>query len=195
MMPALLCTGHSRAPMDVKTLCLGILSFGEATGYDIKKYFEQELSHFFGAGYGSIYPALSELAAAGLVACEERSGVGRPDRKVYRLTGAGRVAFVEALRNTKPRHRVRSEFLALLYFSHMLPAANLSNVLDGHLAEIDRLVSLIAEAERGPPAARTAGIAFTCGLGRAVLEAKRRYILENRHFIESAPGRLASGHS
>lgn len=175
--------------MDVKTLCLGILSFGEATGYDIKKYFEQELSHFFGAGYGSIYPALAELAAAGLVDCEERSVEGRPDRKVYRLTGAGRNAFAEALRNTEPRHKVRSEFLALLYFSHMLPTDNLSSVLDRHLVEIERLLGLISEAEGEQ---RTAGIRFTCGLGRAVLETKRRYIVEHRHQIEGEPARLAA---
>ncbi len=33
--------------MDVKTLCLGVLCHGDATGYDIKKHFETAFSHFF----------------------------------------------------------------------------------------------------------------------------------------------------
>jgi DNA-binding PadR family transcriptional regulator len=176
--------------MDVKTLCLGILTFGDATGYDIKKYFEQALSHFFLAGYGSIYPALAELSAAGLVECREIPGEGRPDRKLYRLTDAGREAFVAALAQTEPRHKVRSEFLVLLYFSHMLPRERLSEVLDRLLAEIDRLLDLIehTESEQGCP---TEGIEFTCGLGRALLEAKHRYIRQNRHRIEGELPRVA----
>ena len=45
--------------MDVKTVCLGMLTDGPASGYDLKKQFESTFSHFFAAGYGSIYPALS----------------------------------------------------------------------------------------------------------------------------------------
>ena len=50
--------------MDIKTLCLGVLTQGEASGYDIKKHFECVFSHFYVAGFGSIYPALTELARA-----------------------------------------------------------------------------------------------------------------------------------
>ena len=57
--------------MDVKTICLGLLSLGEACGYELKKNFESQFRHFFSAGYGSIYPALADLADAGLVTCRE----------------------------------------------------------------------------------------------------------------------------
>ena len=53
--------------MDVKTVCLGMLTDGAASGYDLKKQFESTFGHFFAAGYGSIYPALSSLAGQGLV--------------------------------------------------------------------------------------------------------------------------------
>ena len=46
--------------MDTRSICLGVLSMGEATGYEIKKLFEDgPFSHFYDAGYGSIYPALN----------------------------------------------------------------------------------------------------------------------------------------
>ena len=96
--------------MDVKTICLGVLCTREATGYDIKKHFETAFSHFFLAGFGSIYPALAELSDAGLVSCEERSSGGRPGRKVYRATEAGRASVGWAL----ARHDVGELFSLIL---------------------------------------------------------------------------------
>ncbi len=77
-----------------RSLCLGALTYGEATGYDIKKFFESSFSHCFLAGYGSIYPALAELTAAKLVTTRTVPGHGGPSRKIYRLTDAGRKAFL-----------------------------------------------------------------------------------------------------
>ena len=59
--------------MDVRTLCLGILSLGDATGYEIKKLVaEGSFSFFSEASYGSIYPALTKLTDEGLVSCVEQ---------------------------------------------------------------------------------------------------------------------------
>ena len=93
--------------MDVKTLCLGVLTFGDMTGYDIKKHFEEAFSHFFSAGYGSIYPALGELMRAGQVECRDVVQEHRPAKKVYRITPQGRDTLVAALGVTPPRHKVR----------------------------------------------------------------------------------------
>ena len=83
--------------MDVKTLCLGVLTLRDMTGYEIKKHFEQSFAHFFVAGYGSIYPALSDLTRMGLVNCQDVTQAKRPDKKVYSITDAGRVQLAEAL--------------------------------------------------------------------------------------------------
>ena len=56
--------------MDTRTLCLGVLTERPMSGYEIKKHFEQAFRHFFMAGFGSIYPALAELARDGLVTVE-----------------------------------------------------------------------------------------------------------------------------
>jgi PadR family transcriptional regulator AphA len=170
--------------MDVKTLCLGVLCHCDATGYDIKKHFESAFSHFFVAGYGSIYPALAELTDRGLVRCEAQPQPGRPDRKVYRATEEGRVAFREALCRTEPRHKVRSEFLVLLYFSQLMPPERLTEVLEQRLEEIDSTLRQLDEMERLEGDHWTAGERFVGGFGRAVLETSRRYIREQRHLLE-----------
>ena len=52
--------------MNVRTLCLGVLSAGEASGYEIKKEIEEGLfSHFIEASYGSIYPPSPSSRARG----------------------------------------------------------------------------------------------------------------------------------
>ncbi|MEE9590251.1 MAG: PadR family transcriptional regulator, partial [Hyphomicrobiaceae bacterium] len=84
--------------MNVRTLCLGILYFGEATGYEIRKTAsEGGFSHFIEANYGSIYPALTKLTQDELVTMREEVVSGKPSRKVYALTDQGREALKAAL--------------------------------------------------------------------------------------------------
>ena len=65
--------------MDVKTLCLGVLHLGDASGYEIKKQCEEgPFGQFFAAGFGSIYPALAALHEQGRVACHELQQEKRP---------------------------------------------------------------------------------------------------------------------
>ena len=123
--------------MDVKSLCLGVLSLGDMSGYEIKKHFELAFSHFFTAGYGSIYPALATLTQQGLVECTSVPQEKRPDKKVYRATEAGRAALLECLTSSAPSHKIRSAFFVLLYFANLLPPGRLDDVLDQRLADIE----------------------------------------------------------
>lgn len=169
------------ATLDVKALCLGVLTHGEASGYDIKKYFEETFSHFYLAGYGSIYPALAELLAEGAVTVRAVPQAGRPDRKVYQLTDAGRQRFLATLAATPPSHKVRSEFLVLMHFAALLPPERLLAVLDERVDEFDRTLGQLEECERENPGAH-----FCAGFGRTVLRAARDYVAAYR-------GRLAAG--
>lgn len=165
--------------MDVKTVCLGMLTDGEASGYDLKKQFESTFAHFFAAGYGSIYPALSTLAADGLVDCREIAQDGKPDRKVYRITDAGRERLLEALDNPSPTHKVRSEFLAMISFAHLMTDDQIGKILANRVAEIDEYMDMFAAFENECMDDWPAGMQFVCGCGKAVMQAMRRYIEEN----------------
>jgi DNA-binding PadR family transcriptional regulator len=172
--------------MDVKTLCLGVLTLRDMTGYEIKKQFEQSFAHFFVAGYGSIYPALSELTRARLVDCEDVAQAKRPDKKVYSITAAGRGALAGALAQTPPRHKVRSEFLVLMYFAHLLTRERLAEVLDERVRDIDGMLACIDDAfeDQGQ---RSPSHELVAGLGRVTLTAQREYIRANRdRWLESA---------
>ena len=176
--------------MDVKDLCLGALTYGDATGYDIKKFFESSLSHCFLAGYGSIYPALAELTEEKLVTARTVPGQGGPSRKVYHLTAAGKKAFLAKLGKTDPQHKVKSEFLVLMHFAHLLPTAQLDAILDKRLAEIERQLDLIRALERDGAVggASASGARFVRGFGKAVMTAAGDYIRTHRHGLRKGNG-------
>lgn len=169
--------------MDVKTVCLGMLSDGAATGYDLKKQFESSFAHFFAAGYGSIYPALSSLADDGLVSCEHVPQDGKPDRKVYAITDSGMEYLRKALHNSTPSHKVRSEFLAMMCFSHLMQREQIEAVLDHQVREVDEFLKIIAEIESKCGHRWLPGMRFVAGFGKAMTTTLRQYVQDHRHLL------------
>ena len=166
--------------MDVKTLCLGVLTERDLTGYEIKQHFEEAFSHFFVAGSGSIYPALADLTERGLVSCTSVLQEKRPDKKVYSITPLGRSALVEELMNTPPRHKVRSEFLVLMYFAHLLPPAKIAEIAEVMVAQWDAMLGKIDGCMADGGECLSPGMRFAAGYGKAVTSAARRYVTENK---------------
>jgi DNA-binding PadR family transcriptional regulator len=166
--------------MDVKTLCLGVLSIGDASGYEIKKVFEEAFSHFYVAGFGSIYPALAELTREGLVTCSELEQAKRPAKKVYHLTEAGLESFRRALGETYPSHRIRSDFMVMLVFSHLLTPQQMAGVLQQRIHDVDASLAQIDRSLSQADQAHPAGAEFAAGFARAVLQAGKEYIEQHR---------------
>ncbi len=177
--------------MDVKTVCLGMLTDGEASGYDLKKEFESSFGHFFAAGYGSIYPALNALANDGLVECRCIPQEGKPDRKVYKITAAGREQLLAALANPCPSHKVRSEFLATMCFAHLMTREQVETVLDNRVREVTSYLELFNEFETNCMADWPPGARFVLGFGKTMMQTMREYVEANRDklFDDAGDGR------
>ncbi len=125
--------------MNVKTLCLAILYDADVTGYDIRKLStDGEYAYFIDASYGSIYPALAGLEADGMVQSRVERQSGRPDRKVYSITDAGRQKFHSELFAPLDSDLFRSEFLLFARFAALLPASLVQTRLAEQIAEMDR---------------------------------------------------------
>jgi DNA-binding PadR family transcriptional regulator len=169
--------------MNVKTLCLGALCLTDATGYDIKKLFEAAFRHFHSASYGSIYPSLSQLERAGLIRVRVEPGARHIDRKVYSVTDAGRRAFEAELAATRPTEHLRSEFLALMFFAHLLPTPRLAALLDEVCADYRETLSYLESIRTHP--GHTPGICFTIEMGIATLRAKLDFIASRREALLS----------
>ncbi|MFQ5775239.1 MAG: PadR family transcriptional regulator [Kiloniellaceae bacterium] len=164
--------------MDTKTLCLGALNRGAASGYEIKKAFEEgPLRHIHEASFGSIYPALTALSEEGLVVCTEMAQDKRPDKKVYSITDKGRAALFEALMAPPARDKVRSDFLFIMFFAQLLPPARLAELIDQRIAWYRECLGRMESCD---PSGRPPGEIFVHGLGLAVYRAAAEYLAAHR---------------
>jgi len=143
--------------MDIKTSCLGVLALRPASGYEIRKAFEEgPFSHFAEGGFGSIYPALGKLTGEGLVTFEVEAQEKRPDKKIYQITDAGRAALVEKLCEKAPGDdKYKSDLLFILFFAGQLPADRISTVIDDRIAfyraKLDHLTECCGAGDGSAP--------------------------------------------
>ena len=123
--------------MNVKTLCLAILYDKDVTGYDIRKMStEGEYAYFIEASFGSIYPALAKLETEGLVSSRTEAQDGKPAKKIYQITDAGRAEFQSELFESLSNDVFRSEFLLFARFAHLLPAELVKTRIDAQVTDI-----------------------------------------------------------
>ena len=169
--------------MNVKTLCLGILHFGDATGYEIRKMAQEgRFGHFIEASYGSIYPALIGLENSKLVSSRKESNPGRPDRKVYSINEAGRADFNATLQNDPREDIVKSEFLFVMMCADLLPGAHITHLLDQRLSQLEAKIAHLKDVNTS---CEHQGSRFVIGYGLAMYEATHAYLANHRQNIES----------
>ena len=70
---------------EIRLAVMSLLANGPRHGYGVMQDLESRLALQYKASAGSVYPALKQLEAEGLVACERQAS-----RKVYSLTRSGR---------------------------------------------------------------------------------------------------------
>lgn len=95
---------------------LGMLRFGPMSGYDIRREAAASIGHFWSESYGQLYPALRDLAAAGLVRRRAGGRTGPRDRQVYEITRSGRAALRRWRRVPPHAEPPRNELLLKLFF-------------------------------------------------------------------------------
>ena len=164
--------------MDIKTVCLGVLSMGDATGYEIRKQFEDgPFQYFFDASFGSIYPALNRLLEEGLVTCTNETQPGRPTKKIYSIAPAGHAALRQALRIPPAEHKLRSDFLATLFFGHLLDSAQRARAYDAYCDFYRDALKKLADID---PQGGGSGHSLVHGFGVAVYGAALDYLEHHR---------------
>ena len=91
---------------------------GPSTSYDLKRFVELTLGHFWSFPHSQLYAEPDRLARAGLLS-EEREDGGRR-RRTYDITAEGREALAEWLREPSPGHQeLRDPGLLKLFFSEL----------------------------------------------------------------------------
>jgi DNA-binding PadR family transcriptional regulator len=158
---------------------LGILSYGPMSGYDIKKFYEQNVAGFWSESYGQIYPILKRLATEGLTTRSVHKQEGKPDRHIYALTAKGREELQQWLMAPTGRHIGRHETLLKLMFGQQIPVAENTRQIErfrdrqkGELNDINVLKKRFEQEEVDDPNMPFWQLAFSYGehVNRAYIE-------------------------
>jgi DNA-binding PadR family transcriptional regulator len=147
--------------MDVQSVLLGFLMRNSMTGYDLKKAFSLSFSFFSGLSYGSIYPALKKMESQGLVSKRTEIQDGAPNRKIYSITEAGKLVFLDSLKAPLTLELPKSPFLMKLFFFAYLSPGERNAIIAKHLDSIEEL-SRQLEAARPAIEAHADWFQFQC---------------------------------
>ncbi|WEJ32304.1 PadR family transcriptional regulator [Devosia sp. SD17-2] len=166
--------------MNVRTLCLSILYEGEATGYDIRRLsVDGEFAYFVEASFGSIYPALAKLEQEGLVTSRTVPQPGKPARKIYSITDAGRAEFAEELLGPLGDDVYRSPFLLLARFARILPKELVEQRANEHLKRLSESRQKLDDVSTNDGC--TAADRWVINYGRSVLDVAETYLRTHMH--------------
>ena len=177
--------------MNVRTLCLGVLSSGEASGYEIKKEIEEGLfSHFIDASYGSIYPALTQLAAEGAVTVRAEEQSGKPDKKVYAITPKGHEALARSISVVPGRDKYKSEFLFQMLLQQYITPDVMLAAIEKQMAELESDLARIGDCKCAEEP--HAGARFVADYGKAVLTAAIQVLTQKKAELTGAAASQAA---
>lgn len=112
--------------MSLAHAILGLLTVAPMTGYDLKtQAFDNTIAHFWQADQAQIYRTLSAMVDDGWVESTLEVQEGRPNRKVYHITDAGREELRRWLHTEQPLPVYREPFLVQMFFAGALDTATI----------------------------------------------------------------------
>ena len=145
--------------MPLEHAILAFLDFGPQTGYDLKKGFDRSVSHFWSTTQSHIYKALEKLEEQGFTESKIIPQEGKPNRKEYHITKAGRAELKNWLSTPLPLSPVREAWMIQLFFSHPLSNEEIAQLVETRKTEVANAIEALGQAQaqiegqkkEGPP--------------------------------------------
>ena len=137
--------------MKLEYFILGLLQLNPMTGYDLKKFLDTE-GRFVRqrTPLSQIYTTLGRMADDGLLVFHTQPQEGKPDRKIYAITPAGKAYLVDWLSAPhEPSFRFQDrELLGKITFSHNIDKATILEHLETELAYRKKQIAAFRGRER-----------------------------------------------
>jgi len=160
----------------LETAVLGLLHDAPMHGYELRKQVNTLLGWGRVLSYGTLYPCLKALTAAGYIVADESpalEGRSRRAKIVYRLTAEGKEHFAQALEESGPAAWDDEAFGVRFAFFARTDSAARVRILEGRRSRLEeRLDNVRRSAQRG----RERADAYTAELQRHGLESVEREI-------------------
>ena len=103
---------------------LGLLNYGDMTGYEIREAFESSLNFFWPAQTSQIYRELTVLEKNKWIVKQTVEQSGKPNKNICSITEDGRKELLRWLSAPDINADVRSPTLMKVFFMGELPVAN-----------------------------------------------------------------------
>lgn len=118
---------------------LGLLTFKEMSGYDLKQLINKSITHFYWSPAKSqIYGELRRLESHSLVTMREVPQTLRPDKRLYHITSQGTEAMQKWLENSGVEpDSYKSALLLKVFFGHMLSPSMTSGLLEERRQQVE----------------------------------------------------------
>ena len=128
---------------------LALLLAGPRSGYDLMKLIGGSVGYFWTPAKSHVYGTLARLVDAGFATVRAVPQETRPDKQLYRITGAGRRALLDWLANSSLEPaRFKNTFLLKIFFGrHLEPARLIAHVEEGR-AEVQEELSQLEAIEK-----------------------------------------------
>lgn len=102
------------------------------SGYDLAKRFDRSVGFFWDASHQQIYRELSRLEAEGCLIAERIDQEGRPNKKVYEVTPAGRQFLQLWIAQPGEISPIKDDLLVKLFGGYMVPREVILEELEHH---------------------------------------------------------------
>ena len=108
--------------MSLKHGLLGLLNYGDMTGYELNKAFEDSLGFFWRAQTSQIYRELTVMEKSGWLISRIEVPDDKPNKRIYTLTPEGKVELDKWLsQEQNSPDPIRDSFLMRVFFSGERP--------------------------------------------------------------------------
>lgn len=122
--------------MSIKYAILGMLSWKPATGYELKKIFEDSSSMYWSGNNNQIYKSLLQIQDEGLVTSEVVHQESLPSKKIYTITEEGLRELKEWILSTPETPEFKKPFLIQLAWADLLSNQELDEMLAKYEYEV-----------------------------------------------------------
>jgi DNA-binding PadR family transcriptional regulator len=180
--------------MSLPHAILASLDIQPMTGYDLKKFFDQSVGHFWSTTQSHVYKALTELESQGWVQKHTLPQEDKPNRKEYTITEAGQAELRRWLTTPLPPTPVREAWLIQLFFSYKSTDEEITTLLEVRLEEIRQVLQAFqlppgTVAPQAPPGMERAWALWltTSDYGKAFYEFELGWHLEMLERVKNLP--------
>ena len=134
---------------DTEYAVLGLLTFGERSGYELDKLAQRSIGYFWRPAKSKIYAILPRLVERGLARSSAVTQEKRPDKQLYRITPEGERALRSWLDARDEISGVRRDGLLLkLFFGAHGDLAALREQVDERRRRAETKLAALEEIER-----------------------------------------------